>query len=143
MTTMFRLLSPHVTAAHKPRPLFISMLKSRPLLLVSSLLCVSLRGRLLHAMGAVHTKQGATSGDSTYKAAQVPAPKVTFTEEELRAKLTDEEYSVTQGKGAWVGALLTPQRCNWLCITRHRESLEWQVRQHQRRRCFQLRSVRC
>lgn len=35
----------------------------------------------------------------TYKAADAPPPNVTFTEEELRAKLTEEEYNITQGKG--------------------------------------------
>lgn len=37
--------------------------------------------------------------DPVYKTGEEPTPKVTFTEEELRAKLTEEEYNVTQGKG--------------------------------------------
>lgn len=55
----------------------------------------------MHTMGTIHTKQGGAraAGDPTYKAGEAPAPKVTFTEVELRAKLTEEEYSVTQGKG--------------------------------------------
>lgn len=54
---------------------------------------------LLHAMGTVQAKRGATSKDNTYKVGEVPPPKVTFTEDQLRTKLTDEEYNVTQGKG--------------------------------------------
>ena len=37
--------------------------------------------------------------DPTYKAENAPAPELTFTEEELRSKLTAEEYHVTQEKG--------------------------------------------
>lgn len=44
--------------------------------------------------------QQVTKGnDPVYKTGEMPAPKVTFTEEELRAKLTQEEYNVTQNKG--------------------------------------------
>lgn len=50
-------------------------------------------------MGTVQAKRGATSKDNTYKVGEVPPPKVTFTEDQLRTKLTDEEYNVTQGKG--------------------------------------------
>lgn len=37
---------------------------------------------------------------------EVPKPRVSFTEEELRARLTPEEYHVTQNRGterAWTG----------------------------------------
>lgn len=37
--------------------------------------------------------------DPTYEADEAPAPEITFTEEELRSKLTTEEYHVTQEKG--------------------------------------------
>lgn len=49
--------------------------------------------------------QGSTRGDDpVYRERQ--KPEITFTEEELRAKLTDEQYRVTQQKGterAWTG----------------------------------------
>lgn len=48
-------------------------------------------------MGNVNERKG--NKTDTYKAADAPPPKVTFTEEELRAKLTEEEYNITQGKG--------------------------------------------
>ena len=37
--------------------------------------------------------------DPTYNAKEVPAPELTYTEEELRGRLTAEEYHVTQEKG--------------------------------------------
>ena len=44
--------------------------------------------------------QAVTKGDDpVYKVGEAPKPKVTFTEEELRDKLTPEEYNVTQNKG--------------------------------------------
>lgn len=36
--------------------------------------------------------------DPIYKVDEQPKPEVTFTEEELRAKLTEEQYNVTQNK---------------------------------------------
>ena len=41
------------------------------------------------------------TGDSpaVYKAGEAPEPKVTFTEAELKAKLTEQEYQITQNKG--------------------------------------------
>ena len=48
-------------------------------------------------------KQGS---DPVYKAGEQPAPKVKFSEEELRAKLTEEEYNVTQNKGDVISAAL-------------------------------------
>lgn len=46
-------------------------------------------------MGKVVSKDD----DPVYKADEAPAPKVTFTEEELKTRLTQQEYDVTQGKG--------------------------------------------
>ena len=38
-------------------------------------------------------------GDPTYSTAEVPAPKLTFPEDELKSRLSAEEYHVTQEKG--------------------------------------------
>lgn len=46
-------------------------------------------------MGKVVSKDD----DPVYKVDEAPAPKVTFTEEELKTRLTQQEYDVTQGKG--------------------------------------------
>lgn len=59
-----------------------------------------------------NNQQGAAKGGGppVYKAGEVPAPKVTFTEEELKAKLTEQEFQVTQNKGteqAWSGKHVT------------------------------------
>lgn len=44
--------------------------------------------------------QASVKGDDpTFKAGEEPKPELTFTEEELKAKLTEEEYRVTQEKG--------------------------------------------
>ena len=40
--------------------------------------------------------------DPTYKTDEAPAPELKFTEEELRSRLTAEEYHVTQEKGKMV-----------------------------------------
>ena len=37
--------------------------------------------------------------DPTYKVDEAPAPELKFTDEELKSKLTAEEYHVTQEKG--------------------------------------------
>ena len=37
--------------------------------------------------------------DPTYNSKEAPAPELTYTEEELRSRLTAEEYHVTQEKG--------------------------------------------
>ena len=67
-----------------------------PLLLTRVRVVQSLQPSIVRRMG----NQTVTKGnDPIYQAGEVPAPKVTFTEEELRAKLTDEEYHVTQTKG--------------------------------------------
>ena len=53
--------------------------------------------RLREEMGNQVSNKG---HDPTYKAEEeAPAPEITFTEEELRSKLTAEEYRVTQEKG--------------------------------------------
>jgi hypothetical protein len=54
---------------------------------------------MLHTMGTVQAKPTGASDRDVYTAGSAPAPKVKFSEEELRAKLTEEEYQVTQNKG--------------------------------------------
>ena len=39
------------------------------------------------------------SNDPTYSAKEAPAPELKFSEEELKSRLTAEEYHVTQEKG--------------------------------------------
>jgi len=48
-------------------------------------------------MGAFSTK--IDSPKTEFKAGEEPKPELTFTEQELRAKLSEEEYMVTQQKG--------------------------------------------
>ena len=54
-------------------------------------------------MGTKNSKEGNVDKEkhapAVYKAGEEPKPEVTFTEEELRAKLSAEEYKVTQEKG--------------------------------------------
>lgn len=58
--------------------------------------------------------QASSKGDDpTYSAAQAPAPTVKFTEEELRSRLTKEEYHVTQQKGKELGKVVVLER--YLC----------------------------
>ncbi len=45
------------------------------------------------------TNSSKDEGPPIFKAGEVPAPKRTFTEEELKSKLTTQEYDVTQNKG--------------------------------------------
>lgn len=47
-------------------------------------------------MGNQASKKG---NDPTYNAKEAPAPELKFSEEELRSRLTAEEYHVTQEKG--------------------------------------------
>ena len=37
--------------------------------------------------------------DPTFSAKEAPAPEITYTEEELKSRLTADEYRVTQEKG--------------------------------------------
>ena len=41
------------------------------------------------------------SVEPTYEPSDAPTPKITFTEKELRARLNDDEYWVTQQQGMW------------------------------------------
>ena len=41
------------------------------------------------------------SVEPTYEPSEAPTPKITFTEKELRARLNDDEYWVTQQQGMW------------------------------------------
>ena len=51
--------------------------------------------------------QASSKGDDpTYSAKEAPAPELAFTEEELRSRLSAEEYRVTQGKGKKSGLIL-------------------------------------
>ncbi len=50
------------------------------------------------AMGSTASK-GDTTNTMSYKLGEEPAPALKFTEEELRAKLSEEEFNVTQNKG--------------------------------------------
>jgi len=44
-------------------------------------------------------QSGKEEGPQLYKAGEVPPPSKTFTKEELKDKLTEQEYDVTQNKG--------------------------------------------
>lgn len=44
--------------------------------------------------------------DPTYSAKEVPAPELTYTKEELKSRLTAEEYRVTQEKGRQISPLV-------------------------------------
>ena len=48
------------------------------------------------AMGTNSSKE---QTETVFKAGEEPKPELTFTEEQLRAKLSEEEYKVTQQKG--------------------------------------------
>ena len=54
---------------------------------------------LFHMSATMGNQSAKGEGPSMYKAGEVPPPKVTFTEEELKDKLSPEEYDVTQNKG--------------------------------------------
>ena len=54
------------------------------------------------ASGLMGNQVVTKGNDPVYKAGEVPKPKVTFTEKELREKLTEEEYAVTQTKGMYL-----------------------------------------
>ncbi len=45
------------------------------------------------------TPTASSSKEAVFKKGEVPPPKITFTEKELRERLTEEEYNITQGKG--------------------------------------------
>ena len=66
-------------------PLLVS---KRPLLRLSSYTRLS--------MG---NQESVKEDDPTFRVAETPKPELTFTEEELRVKLSEEEYRVTQQKG--------------------------------------------
>ena len=42
-----------------------------------------------------------SSNEPAYRVGEAPPPKLTFNQEELKAKLTEEEYNVTQNKGIY------------------------------------------
>ena len=44
--------------------------------------------------------------DPTYSSKDAPAPELTYTEEELKGRLTAEEYRVTQEKGRQISPLV-------------------------------------
>ncbi len=48
-------------------------------------------------MGTKSSKEG--DMDTMFRAGEEPKPELNFTEQELRAKLTEEEFNVTQNKG--------------------------------------------
>ena len=51
--------------------------------------------------------QASSKGDDpTYSAKEAPAPELAFTKEELRSRLSAEEYRVTQEKGKKSGLIL-------------------------------------
>ena len=53
--------------------------------------------RVTATMGTNSSKEGNT--DTMFKAGEEPKPELNFTEQELRAKLSEEEFNVTQNKG--------------------------------------------
>ncbi len=48
-------------------------------------------------MGTKSSKEG--DMDTMFRAGEEPKPELNFTEQELRTKLTEEEFNVTQNKG--------------------------------------------
>ena len=94
--------------------------------------------RCLLLMGNANAR-AASSSTTSYKAEEAPAPKVKFTEEELRAKLTEQEYNVTQNKGA--NQLMTKMDYYSRLFFRYRKGLDWEIRGVQGRGRFQLCGV--
>jgi hypothetical protein len=51
--------------------------------------------------------QASSKGDDpTYSSKEAPAPELTYTEEELKSRLSAEEYRVTQEKGREISNLI-------------------------------------
>lgn len=69
---------------------------SNPVRLFSTSTTVYRRDPREEIMGNQVSNKG---GDPTYSTAEVPAPKLTFPEDELKSRLSAEEYHVTQEKG--------------------------------------------
>ena len=72
------------TLASCPRSSYCSYSSSIPVKLMST------------AMGTVQAKG---EGPPTFSAGEAPLKKVTYTEEELKSRLSAEQYQVTQNKG--------------------------------------------
>ena len=98
--TMLRRLAPLVTT------ILLTSSRIRPSsshTLVRPFSVSSLYSRRSDIMGNQVSNKG---DDPTYSAKEVPAPELTYTEEELKSRLTAEEYRVTQEKGRQISPLI-------------------------------------